>query len=333
MIKRCGNIRAWHFAHDYRYENENSVKCSYESYLHAFAKLRLKQWFEESDSIFLHYLQPTSCKFTNNCMWKTFGKECTIHLEEKIDLKKCLTRCELEETVYVDEGRFRADLLWSNPKKTENDILVEIKVTHECTQKKKDSHKRIIEFEVHSEEDVENIVSNDIRESDTVRFYGFTPKIIYKKMPPKYTLSKFLFYRTGKAFSRHECNCQTFMDRNEHALLELTIEKISNFNYGFTLPKWLRDSKDISYGRFYNWGLAVAKSKGNDVRSCYYCNHRHYDFDKNELTCVLKPNVSCDATNAIACGEYVFNENYCRRNLDEFIKYSQNHVVDVWSKT
>ena len=69
MLKRCGNIRAWHFAHDYRYENDVNKECSYESYLHAFAKLRLKQWFEESESIILHYQQSMACKYAKDCIW------------------------------------------------------------------------------------------------------------------------------------------------------------------------------------------------------------------------------------------------------------------------
>lgn len=69
MLKRCGNIRTWHFAHDYRYENEVHMECSYESYLHAFAKLRFKQWFDNTDSIILHYQQPT-CEFANDCIWR-----------------------------------------------------------------------------------------------------------------------------------------------------------------------------------------------------------------------------------------------------------------------
>ena len=75
MLKRCGNIRAWHFAHDYRYENEVNKDCSYESYLHAFAKLRLKQWFEDSKSIILHYQQSMACKYATNCIWKESGDE------------------------------------------------------------------------------------------------------------------------------------------------------------------------------------------------------------------------------------------------------------------
>ena len=333
MLKRCGNIRIWHFAHDYRYENDVNKECSYESYLHAFAKLRLKQWFEESESIYLHYQQPVSCKFVGNCNWKKSEDECSRVEEKTIDLKKCLTRCTLEETIHVNENRFRADLLWSNPNNPRNDILVEIKVTHECTQIKKDSHKRIIEFEVHSEEDVENIVANDIRESETVRFYGFSPKnVIDENMLPRYSLSKFIYYHTGKAFARSACDCKTFRNRRSCALLEVTIKNVSNDSLGFTMSEWQDDQEHFSFGRFYNWGLSLAKSKGCDVRNCYLCNHHRYDFDNEKLTCDLNSDEPCEATNAISCSKYILDEDCYHKNLDEFTKFSQNNVVDVWSK-
>ena len=309
MLKRCGDIRAWHFAHDYRYENEVHKNCSYESYLHAFAKLRLKQWFEESKSIILHYRQPKVCKYATNCIWKNSVDGCSRLVKNKIDLKKYLTRCRLEETVHAYDDRFIADLLWSNPDKPKNDILIEIKVTHECTQKKKESHKRIIEFEVHSEEDVEHIVAKDIRESDTVRFYCFSPKeIVDEAMPARYSLSKFIYYRTGKAFARSACDCKTFRNRRRGALMEVTIK---NFNYSLSMLSESQGSpKAFSFGRFYNWGLALARSKGCDVRNCYLCNHRHYDFDEEKLTCDLKLDELCEASHAKSCSKYQMDDEW-----------------------
>ena len=332
MLKRCGNIRAWHFAHDYRYENEVNKECSYESYLHAFAKLRLKQWFEDSKSIILHFQQSMACKYATNCIWKESVDECSKLVEKTVDLKKFLNLCRLEETVHVDDDRFRADLLWSNPDNSKNDILIEIKVTHECTQKKKESHKRIIEFEVHSEEDVENIVTHDIQESDNVRFYGFSPKdMVEEAIPARYLLSKFIYYRTGKAFARSVCDCKTFRNRRRCSLLEVTI-KDGNMSPGVYSERQGR-SDSFSYGRFYNWGLALAISNGCDVRNCYLCNHRHYDFDENRLTCGLKPDETCEALHALSCSNYMLDVNLCHKNLDEFTKFLHNNIVDVWYKT
>ena len=76
MLKRCGNIRTWHFAHDYRYNKEYHKECSYESYLHSFAKIRLKQWFDESESIILHYNEKMICQYAKDCIWKENSDDC-----------------------------------------------------------------------------------------------------------------------------------------------------------------------------------------------------------------------------------------------------------------
>ena len=332
MIKHCGSIRTWHFVHDYRYQKVVNKDCTYESYLHAFAKLKLKQWFEKSPSIILHYQQPIVCEYARDCIWMESGDACSRLGEKTIDLKDYLTVCRLEETVHVDDDRFRADLLWCNPYKPNIYILIEIKVTHECTQKKKESNKRIIEFEVHSEEDVESIVANDIQESDTVRFYGFSPDdIVDEALPARYSLYKFIYYSSGKVFARSACDCKTFRNRRKYALLEVTIKDI---NHGLRMLSERQGRPEaFSFGRFYNWGLAIAKSKGCDVRNCYLCNHHRYDFDKEILTCILKPDEPCEASHALSCCRFMLDEDCYHKNLDEFKIFSQNNLVDVWSIT
>ena len=330
MLKRCGNIRAWHFAHDYRYENDVNKECSYESYLHAFAKLRLKQWFEESKSIYLHYNVKAVCQYAKDCLWKGTGDECSQIIEKTFDLKTRLTQCKLEEPIIVNEDRFRADLLWSNPVNPNNDILIEIKVTHECSQKKKESQKRIIEFEVHSEEDVENIVSNDIiRESDIVKFYGFAPKdVSYEAITPRHSLSKFFYYRSGKVYINTKCDCEIFRKRRAAALLEVTVnDKDAKHNISVEGKK---TSNRFSLGRFYNWGLALARSKGCDVRNCYLCNHRQYDYDEEKLTCDLVPEEPCEALTALRCSKYSFDDDSYQKYLDDYKAFYKHNIVDVW---
>ena len=295
MLKRCGNIRAWHFAHDYRYNKEYNKECSYESYLHAFAKIRLKQWFDESKSIILHYNERMVCEFAEGCIWKESDDECLKLNEKTTNLKNYLTQCKPEETIAVNNDRFRADLLWSNPKNPNNDILIEIKVTHECTQKKKESQKRIIEFEIHSEEDVEYIVTNDIQESEKVRFYGFTTnEIIDKSIPAKHLLSKFIYYRSGKAYPSSECNCKNYRNRRPNALLEVSFK-----------DKYIAQNEpEIPCWHLFYWGLSLAWEKGHNVRNCYLCKHRNYPFEEKKLNCKLKHELTNEALTAIKCCDY-----------------------------
>lgn len=332
MLKRCGNVRTWHFAHDYRYENEVEKNCSYESYLHAFAKLRIKQWFEESNTINLHYHQRVGCQYVNSCIWKEAYDVCSKYEERVINLKHCVTECRLEETVIVGKDRYRADLLWFNPNKPCNNIMVEVKVTHECTPKKKESAARIIEFEVHSEEDVERIVNNDICESDTVNFYGFYCRdLVDDNFPARHILTKFVYYRSGKAYPKAQCDCKTYMNRRKSALFEMSVKgEVDDITSSFTTePNNRRCS--LTSGRLYNWGLSLAKAEGYDVRNCYLCKHHKYDFENGVLSCDLEEDKVCEAKEAQECGNYDVDKDICNKNLEELRQYSQYNIVDVWS--
>ena len=59
----------------------------------------------------------------------------------------------------------------------------------------------------------------------------------------------------------------------------------------------------------------------------------HYDYDEEKLTCDLKPDEPCEASQAISCGKYKVEEDFYNKNLNDFIKFSQNNKVDVWHKT
>ena len=324
MLKRCGNIRTWHFAHDYRYNKEYHKECSYESYLHAFAKIRLKQWFDESESIILHYNEKIPlCQYAKDCIWKENSDDCSQVNKKTIDLKKYLTQCKPEETIHANDNIFRADLLWSNPQNQKNDILIEIKVTHECTQKKKESQKRIIEFEIHSEEDVEYIVANDIQESETVRFYGFTSKeIIDKTIPAVHSLSKFIYYKSGKAYPRSECNCKNYRNRRPNALLEVSFK-----------DKYIAQNEpEIPFWHLLYWGLSLAWEKGHNVRNCYLCKHRNYPFEEKKLNCKLKHELTNESLTAKECVDFSIDEDLCRQKLKDFREFKRNNPVEVWSK-
>jgi len=323
MIKRCGNIRTWHFAHDYRYQNEVDIECSYESYLHAFAKLRLKQWFDESSSIMLCYKQQVVCKHLKDCKWIDDNNKCSRLIEKSVDLKKYLTNCQIEETVRVNGDMFRADLYLSNHRNSKNNILVEIKVTHECTQKKKESNARIIEFEVHSEEDVEKIITSDIRESETVNFYGFNPQIEVDDDFPAKPLTKFVYFDSGKAYSNSECNCRSYMNRGKNVLMEITVDAEKLYD----IPIFFEDRiTSFSHSLLFYWGLALAKKYGYNVRHCGFCKYCTYG------SCAFKSNKENKKKDAFHCEHYCENEDAYQKNIKELHKFMENNIVDIWQR-
>ncbi len=309
MIKKCGNIRAWHFAHDWHCANEFQRKCSYETYLHGYAKRRLKQWFYESDAIVLHYKCSVTCKQYDTCNLKR-DKNCSKIIYKSCDLKRQFSRCSIETSVKETNGNYRADLLLTSDTDTSRHILIEIKVSHGCTEKKKESNAKIIEFDVSSEEDVNYIISHDIKESEKVRYYGF--KNLTKKddvgiIPPKLKLQKFILYKSGKPFCK-PTNCQSFNVRHPSSSFEITT-KISECNY------W----------QLNLYGLKKALDLGYKFSNCYLCEHNFYDKEKGCGKCEISHTVIEKGSYAPKCESYIFKSS----SFDQIKELSLN-VLDIW---
>ena len=150
MITKQGAIRKWHFAHKGSLDN-----CSYETYLHKVAKIRIKKCFEESPSFIITFHPKATCSIeecplgvSNPCRWLT---------PKSFDLKKIYNCCQEEATI----GKFRADLLLTNSDMIEREpVLIEINVSHQSTEEKINSGYRIIEVCISSEKDIDDIVSS-----------------------------------------------------------------------------------------------------------------------------------------------------------------------------
>ena len=314
MTKKCGKIRRWHFAH----KKDEKGNCSYESYLHSLAKLRLKQWFEKSESILIQYPMRYKCQYHVNCIWKSYNYYNCIKDEKKTcDLKKHLNQCLVEQNLCINGETYRPDLLWQNSHKTNCRIFIEIKVTHGCTEKKINSNERIIEFEIQSEDDVEKICSQPIQESDTVHFYGFKKEDTASKDKINHPLSlnKFILYQSGLVYANIECNCMNYQKRHPSALFEVTTRKDL-----------------IELGKFCNICLALAANNEINVRHCNMCVHHKYDKDEESFLCEQKEIINVEGKDANKCPHYEFNIDYQAKLLAEYNGFRRDQKFDVWKK-
>lgn len=180
MIPKQGSIREWHFAHKC-----NEYSCSYESYLHRLAKTKIKEWFDESENIFIEYYANTFCCKRSSCKWVIDGwiekDMCQLDDEyQQFDLKKYYDVCCLE----IYDNEYRPDLcLKSTTNPNRESLWIEIKVSHGCSEDKLRCGNRIIEINIDSEEDINAIInSNSLIETKTsdgwrddykIRFYNF----------------------------------------------------------------------------------------------------------------------------------------------------------------
>lgn len=169
-----GDIREHHFRH------EKGSTCDPNKYLHEFAKAEIKKKFDESDSFVVKYQAHQKCKKADKCdFYKQYHwPECEREGLYAVDLKQFYDTCTSEKGYYQElpdgKKRYVADLFLSHSQKPENkQVCIEIWVTHECTEEKKQNGGKIIEIKIAKESDV----FRDIIESDDedlpIRFFKF----------------------------------------------------------------------------------------------------------------------------------------------------------------
>jgi len=248
MIPRKGSRKRWHFAH-----KNNDKKCSYETYLHKLAKMRVAECFNNSDSFKISFHSKSTCSISEcplglskRCEWTGSNK--------KNDLKQYYNHCEEEGVV----GKFRADLLISNSDKPDRPpIFIEFQVSHKSTEEKLKSGHRIIEIQIESEEDINNIVStSSICESDKdeycmppnekIKFYNFKADSL--EIPDyEHQLPKFIFWIDAKGYfhfdNNHNIRCLS-QNSLEVENSEFRIESNAQINLDFALRLMLESGID-----------------------------------------------------------------------------------------
>ena len=81
MIPKQGQKNRWHFAHKANLEN-----CSYETYLHKLAKIRIQECFNQNSSFNITFKQECMCD-ANVCSIKRFPR-CSWFEQKTFDIKK-----------------------------------------------------------------------------------------------------------------------------------------------------------------------------------------------------------------------------------------------------
>ncbi len=158
-----GQIRRRHFRH------EVDQGCNSETYLHELGKRMLKKRWDESAKfiVTLKQHQEEWCQKVNTCMLKS---DCCGRIKEdiQVDLKKHYQECTIEKQY---KG-FIADLLIEDNTGKMPPIMLEVCVFHPCSEDKKNSGIRIIEFIVKSEEMACSLFNRKLSYEDD-RCYGF----------------------------------------------------------------------------------------------------------------------------------------------------------------
>ena len=165
LIPVLGYIRKRHFRH------EADKPCNGETYLHELGKRMLKKRWDESSSFVITFPQEKIKKCSRDCPLK--DEKCQrTESGNRQDLKKYYQTCSVEKTVKNEHGVFKADLLLENESDRYPPMMLEVCVTHPCSEEKQTSGIRIVEFTVKSEEDAFSLYSAAQPQKDGINFYG-----------------------------------------------------------------------------------------------------------------------------------------------------------------
>lgn len=311
MIPKQGNIRQWHFAH-------KTDKCSYDNYLHSIAEIMIMDWFNNQESIILSMSNYEKCDKYNECLF--YGDfRCRIEGKAKYDLKKYYSDC-IKEHGYKG---FVADLFCARNNESDSPIFIEICVTHECTQEKKDSGIRIIEFVIESEEDILKIInSNELEEGKKVRLYNFKPKdqtISNFEQP----MVKYILFQSLKDYvERGTVTCRNYQRRK--GIFEMSMmynDYVPNFFIG---------------GGEYTVGRVKAYLAGYLKKNCQLCKWQSID-GMDRKFCILYKKCGnpkfCEDNDASKCSMFSENRDIIDHAITEFNTHLEgDDYIEIWDK-
>lgn len=311
MIPKRGNIRQWHFAH-------KVDKCSYDSYLHSVAEIMIMDWFNKNEAIRLSMNGYEKCKRHGSCV---FYDEVSCSREKKVsfDLKKYYSKCIQE---YEYKG-FVADLYCESFVDPNSPIFIEIFVTHECSQKKKNSNIRIIELRIQSEEDILNIVNSIfLIESEKIRLYNFKRKefLVDKFVRP---FQKYILYPNFKSYVEQDISCKNYY-QCRRGIYEISMP------YDDCIPYF------ISSGGLYMIGKGKAYLDGYLKRDCQICKWQVETKDGDRLCKLYKKCGNpkfCRDNDALNCSMFRKNANVITDAVSKFDEFLRSSNVDIWKKS
>lgn len=314
MTPHMGKIRRWHFVH------KNANNCSYESYLHKLAKIKIQKAFLYSENFILSYTAKAICSF--DCPFINYSK-CEGGKPVEFDLKKYYDSCQIESFY----NQYIADLLLSssiNPNRPP--ILIEIMVTHKCTEDKIKDGVRIIEIPIQCEEDIEEIANNcylpAVRYNESTHFssnernitlYNFNKEesfdprdICLEEIEDCFNRKNTIVFYINKQgyFRKFDCRCYE------------TRSKLPN-NVHYFLTQIATPFKEI---------FQEFSKRGVKIRNCFLCRFSQQDYNGDRI-CVLykkhnlprKPS-PYSATSCIYYREDFEYKNNCETNEQSQLK-------------
>jgi len=248
LIARLGENNQHHFAHK---SSADNISCNNETYLHNLAKIKIKEKFDHNNTLIIKFNKNIICSSVNTCKFSLGTKTCCNIQEKVVNLKSYYNAYTTEKQI----ENFRADILLENNIRSIKPLLIEICVTHPCSEEKINSKLPIIEIPINSEDDIKDIEKNTELKG---KIYNITLKDAYRPLEIVYPIQKYTLFSSGKCNeqSLYKTTCKNITTlQHKQALLEISV-----FNQIFGI----------------NFFLFYAQSLGYNIKDCSICQHYKY---------------------------------------------------------
>ena len=296
IAKVNGKIKKPHFAH------KAVLECNGETYLHRLGKRAFfdtyQKCLQENEPFYVTFHVPKKCqKFK-----RTIRKHCDLGYEQKrFDLTNYYSKIEVEKK----NDSFIPDLLLSRESQPNENIYIEIAVTHFLSEKKESSAKRIIEIPLDTEEDVEKIYKADLQQNDAL-FIGFNQESVpivdadCKCMRKRYFF--FIVWDTGKAWLglEYQADIQAKLIKfHDKIVYSNIIETDLQFENSNVLMGY-------AHGDMFNSQLKLAVENKVPVKSCFLCKYSgdNYNYAEGQPIYCKAKKIACNSNRAAECDWY-----------------------------
>lgn len=293
MVARLGEVNEHHFAHKVC-NISTAGKCSQETYLHNAAKNAFYQTYHsaliQQHPFLLEYQRPFTCNFYK----EDLGFECDGNRLFSYDLTEHFSTVQLESSI----DQFRADVLLSS-ESHKRELLVEIMVTHPCSEEKIASGHPILEIEISDEGDIDQLLKNGVSEhSSNVTLHNFQRILQVNKCQGdcNHNVSVFFVHQSKKSLIA-PMKPKDFVSgkgvRGNPNYVEFVGKEVLDKEYAIKL------FKDKLSEVFFS---------GVPVKNCYLCRFHAHDGVENAIFC-KKFKESKGSNEAVNCKEFWPFEN------------------------
>lgn len=252
--------------HRRHFKHKNKTECSNETYLHNLAKKKIARHFLESEHFYVSYNLIKSCSKHTNCKYSSYYSCIRRECKRRVDLKQYYQYCEIEKQVKDSNGNiYVADICLISNRPKVPPMLIEIFVSHACSEEKRKSGLWIMEIPISSEDDINRFCkTNSYNEESGPAFELLNiSKKKEKELVNDQVLRYIHFPNKNSEIKRISCK-ETNVIQSQDSDIELNILNINNE----VRPENYNDLIEAVDFLLYD-----KKSTQNEVTNCEDCVH------------------------------------------------------------